>query len=146
MTAKTLSDNNADETDLDEVLVIAIALSLAVFICCMLWFLYRRSKRSEASSLRYASSVKKEFDLADTLSEKISSDLSSDRLLFGSMRLILNTNVTFFVFPLGDFALVCRFPAPQQAEQLEIELKKLGIRLKIIDVNAGGDIDHEAST
>ena len=151
-TVKTLSDkrvvteSDVDETQLDVIFVITIALPLTVFICCMLWFLCRRSKRSETSNLQYSSSLKKEFVLADTLSEKIPSDLSSVRLLFGSMRLILNMNVTFFVFPLGDFAFLCRFPAPQQAKQLEIELKKLGIRLKIVDINAGGDIDHEAST
>ena len=38
-----------------------------------------------------------------------------------------------------------RFPAPPQAKKLETELSKLGIRLKIVDIDAGGDIDQEAS-
>ena len=43
-TVKTLSDNDVDETKLDVILVITIALLLAVVICCMLWFLCRRSQ------------------------------------------------------------------------------------------------------
>ena len=32
-----------------------------------------------------------------------------------------------------------------QAKQLEVELQKLGIRLKVVDINAGGDIDQEVN-
>ena len=39
-----------------------------------------------------------------------------------------------------------RFPPPPQAEQLVRELNNLGIRLKVVKINAGGDIDHEVET
>ena len=95
------------------------------------------------SALQYSSKLQKEFNITETLSEQIPLDLTSVCLIFGSMRF----NIIFFLLVLLRTAItkyfIGRFPAPPQAMQLEIELKKLGIRLKIVNIDAGGDIDQE---
>jgi len=145
-TVKILRDNE-DEANQDVFLVaVIVALVLSLFCCCcVLWYFYRHSvgKSSVPSALQYSSKLQKEFNIKETLSEQIPLDLTSVCLIFGSMRL----NIIFFLLVLLRTAItkyfIGRFPAPPQAMQLEIELKKLGIRLKIVNIDAGGDIDQE---
>jgi len=110
----------SEKDKFDLLLVILIALSVVMLLigCFVLWFLHRHSEPSPSSSLEYASSMKKEFSITAMLSEEISSDLTSERLLFGSMRLapsfiheLIGTLLGLILlntFVLSGFQLHCR--------------------------------------
>jgi len=99
--------------------MVGVLVCCVCFLCFVAWYKHGHDG-VQSSRLQEVYPVNLK-PVMSKLSEPIPEDLAGELLVFGSMR----------------------FPAPDEAHFLQASLQQLGIRLKIVDVDVGGDIDQE---
>jgi len=101
--------------------VTGLAAFLGLGLCVCLYCFSQSSRNSPTGSSSKLALSSNGIAISQAFTEAIPDDLPGSHVIFGSMR----------------------FPAPPEAFVLQEALRKHGVYLKIVDVNAGCDIDHE---